>query len=201
MMDSRLKRITSATALLLTLAIAQAYAPVGLASPATSPSATPQQASAVLTTTGNKPITVNGANAISGATILTGAAIETPDLVGASLNIPGHFSLDISAKASLSVEFDRNSIKINLIKGCIVLRTKKGTTGEIDTSQGVAGKTDGSKDARLDVCDSSIATAPAAAAAEGTGRTAKTIAIIAGAGSLLLIPVVTRGNNPSSGTP
>jgi hypothetical protein len=200
-MDSRFKRITSATALLLALAISQAYLPGSLAAPATSASVTSQQASAVLTTTGNKAISVNGANAISGATILTGAAIETPDQVGASLNLPGHFSLDISAKASLSVEFDRNNIKVNLIKGCVVLRTKKGTTGEIDTSQGVAGKTDGSKDARLDVCDPSIATAPAAAAAESTGRTAKTIAIIAGAGSLLLIPVATRGANPSPGAP
>jgi hypothetical protein len=198
-MDSRFKRTTSVTALLLALAIGQTYLPASLAGPGGNASAAAQQLSAVLTTAGNKPITVNGGNAISGATILTGAAVETPDQVEAAINIPGQFTLDIPPKAKLSIEFVRNSVKVNLIQGCVVLHTYKGTTGEIVTSKGVVAKSDGSKDARLDVCDPSIATAAAAAA--GGGNAVRNIAIIAGAGALLLIPLAGRGGNPSPGAP
>jgi hypothetical protein len=200
-MDFRFKRITSATALLLALAIVQLYLPVSLAgaNPNANVSASvPQQASAILTTAGNKPISVNGANAISGATILTGAAVETPDQIGATINLPAHYSLEIFPKAKLTMEFDAKGIKVNLIQGCVVLHTKKGTTGEIDTARGVAATADGSRDARLDVCDPSIATAPAAAAG---GHTTRNIAIVAGAAALLLIPIVPRGSDPSPPVP
>lgn len=195
-MDSRFKRVTSATALLLALAVGQMYLPVSLAGSAGNASAPAPQASAILTTAGNKPISINGANAISGATVLTGAAVDTPAEVGATVNLPGHFSLEISANAKLTMEFDLKGIKVNLIRGCVVLHTKKGNTGEIDTAKGVIGTADGSKDARLDVCDPSIATAPAAAAG---GHTLRNIAIIGAA--LLLIPIIPRGNDPSPPTP
>jgi hypothetical protein len=197
MMDAKFKRITSVTALLVTLAVSQMYLPASLAGSAATAMVSPLQVSAILTTTNNKPITVNGANAISGATIMTGATVETPDQVGASINVPGHFTLDITPRAKLIIEFDQNGVKINLIQGCVVLRLKKSTTGEIDTSNGIAAHADGSKDARLEVCDPSIKTAPAAAAG---GHTLRNIAIIAGAG-LLIIPIVPHGNNPSPPTP
>lgn len=201
-MDSRLKRLTSATALFVALTTGLMYLPLSLAESAGSLSGSPQQASAILSTGNNQPITVNGASAISGATIMTGATIETPDQVGASVSIPGHFTLDIAAKASLSVEFGPNSIKVNLIKGCVVLHTKKGTTGEIDTSQGVVGRADGSKDARLDVCDPSLAAAPipAAAAGGGLGSTGA-IVMAAAADAGLIIWVISGGSNPSPHAP
>ena len=204
MISSKFKRISSGTALVLALAIGLMYLPISLAATAKSgaPPIVPQQATAVLTTGNNQPIIVNGANSISGATIMTGAMLETPDRVGASMSIPGHFTLDIAPNAKLSVEFTTNGIKVNLIKGCIVLHTKKGTTGEIETSRGVVGTADGSKDARLDVCDPSIATAPAAAAE--TGGLSQTGGVLIGAaamGAALLVPVFTGGDNPSPDTP
>jgi hypothetical protein len=202
MMDSRFKRITSGTAILLALAIGQMYLPVSLAESAGDALAkSSQQATAILTTAGNKPITVNGASAMTGATITPGAMIETPDQVAAAMIMPGHFTLDIAPKAKLSVEFDGNSIKVNLIQGCVVLHTIKGTTGEIDTSRGVAGKTDGSKDDRIDVCDPSIATAPAAAAAGGLSTGGKIAIVAAVVGALALIPILSGGDNPSPGAP
>jgi hypothetical protein len=201
-MDSKFKRITSAIALFLALAIGQLYLPVSFADSVGNATASPQQATAILTTAGNRPVMVNGASAISGATVLTGAMIETPDKVGASMSIPGHFSLDIAPRAKLTVEFDRNNIRVTLIQGCVVLHTLKGTTGEIDTSRGVAGKSDGSRDNRIDVCDPSIATAPAAAGGGGGLGTGGTVAIIAAvAGALALIPLLGGGSNPSPGAP
>jgi hypothetical protein len=195
-MHPKFKRWTTATALFLALVMGQWYLPVGFAESAASLGATPQQATAILTTGSNGPVTVNGANAVSGATVMSGAAIETTDQTGASLTIPGHFTLDIAPKASLSVQFERNSIKVNLIKGCVMLHTTKDTTGEIDTAHGVA-KSDVSKNDRLDVCDPPLVGAPATAAAGGLSAGGK-IAIVGGVvGALALIPVLTGGNNPS----
>jgi hypothetical protein len=204
MINSKFKRICSATALILALGIGLLGLPTSLAASANSaaPSLFPQQATAVLTTGNNQTIMVNGTSSSSGATIMSGATLETPDQIGASMSIPGHFTLDIAPNAKLSVEFTANGIKVNLIKGCIVLHTKKGTTGEIDTSRGVIGTADGSKDARLDVCDPSIATAPAAAAeAGGLSQTGGVLIGAAAMGAAVLVPILTGGNNPSPANP
>lgn len=201
-MNSSHKRLTPMTALILALALMTL--PVGFTAAAGNtsvPSLLPQQTTAILTTAGNQPVTVNGTSATGGTTILTGATIETPDQVGAAMSLPGHFSLDIAPRAKVSVEFDRNGIKVNLIQGCVVLHTTKGTTGEIHTSRGVAGKTDGSKDDRLDVCDPSIATAPAAAAGGGLGTGGKVAIVAAIAGAAALIPILTGGSDPSPSAP
>jgi hypothetical protein len=202
-MNPRFKRLISLTALLLALAIGQMILPVSLAGPGGDSSVLPHQATAILTTRSNNPVMVNGANSITGATIMSGAGIETPDQVVATVNLPNHFSLEIEANAKVSVDFDVNGIKVNVIKGCVVLRTKKGTTGEIDTANGVAGRADGSKDARLEICDPTIAAAPAAAAA-GTGGLSQTGGVLIGAagmGAALLIPIIGNGRNPSPGNP
>lgn len=207
-MNFRFKRITSAAALFLALAVAHTYLPASFADSRAESNANanpvslaaPQQAAAMLTTVGNKPITVNGANAISGATVMSGAMIETPDQVGATVNLPGHFSLEISPNAKLTADFSLAGIKVNLIQGCVVLNTKKGTTGEIDNSRGVVARADGSKDARLEVCDPSIATAPAAASA-GLGAGGKIAIVAAIIGVVALIPILTGGGNPSPGSP
>jgi hypothetical protein len=178
------------------------YLPAGLAASAGEPSASPQQATAILTTAGNQSVIVNGASANSGATIMPGAVIETPSGVGASLSFPGHFKLDLSPGAKVSVEFDGDSIKVTVIQGCVVLHTMKGTTGEIDTSKGEAGKTDGSKDLRLDICDPSIATAPAAVAS--TGGLSETGGVLIGAAGMataILVPILAGGKNPSNSAP
>lgn len=205
MINSKFKRISSATALLMALAIGLLCLPISLAAPANSgaPSVLPQQATALLTTGNNQPILVNGASASSGATITTGAMLETPDLIGASMTIPGHFTLDIARNAKLSVEFTTSGIKVILIKGCVVLHTKKGTTGQIESSSGtILATADGSKDARLDVCDPSIATAPAAVAeAGGLSQTGGVLIGAAAMGTALLIPLFGGGNNPSPANP
>jgi hypothetical protein len=206
MMSSSGKRIATAIALLVVFAVTQTYLSVSLAAPGSSAVAAPapQQTTAVLTT-GAKPITINGASAITGATIVSGATIETPDQGPATVNIPGHGSLQIAANTKLILEFDQNgNIKVNLIQGCLVLLTKKGTTGEIDNAQGVVGKSDGVKDSRLDVCPTRVA--GAAAAGAGAGGlfglgTAATVAIVGGIASAIIVPIVLHGSNPSPSAP
>ncbi|MGZ8842196.1 MAG: hypothetical protein ACXW18_00945 [Pyrinomonadaceae bacterium] len=204
-MRSKYKRSFTAVTLLILLAVMQAYAGTGLAtrnSNVTDLSAAPQQISGILTTQANKPITVNGASAATGATILSGAMIETPDGVTATISIPGHGTLEIAANTKLTLEIDQNgNIKVNLIQGCLVLRTMKGSSGEVDNAQGVIGKTDSSKNDELNVCPG-VKTAGAAAGGGGLSTGAK-VAIVAAVGGGLgaALAFGLRGSNPSPGAP
>jgi hypothetical protein len=202
------KRIAAVVALFLVFAVTQLYINIGVAGPTgESPAvSSPQQLTAILTTKGNKPISVNGASAITGATILSGAALETAD-ASATITIPGLGTLDIAPNTKLTLEFEKGKIKVTLIQGCVVLHTKKGTAGEVDTSQGVAGTSDSKNKGVLDVCFPKGAAAPIVkVAAAGAGGlfglgAAATVAIIGGGAAAIIIPLATRGRNPSPGSP
>jgi hypothetical protein len=206
-MSSIQRRISSTIAILVIFATAQVYLGVSLAAskPAVIPlgisAPAPQQPAGVLTISGGNAITVNGTSAATGATILDGASIETPAGVGANVAFGGPGSLKIEPDAKLTLELRDGSIKVMLLKGCITLRTKKGTAGEIDTSAGVAGKTDVAKDGVLRVCaPGAVATAPAAAG--GGGLSGVAIAAIIGGGVGVIAAVLgSRGSNPSPAIP
>lgn len=205
-MSSKNKRGIRATTFVLVVAVMQAYVGVGLAARTSSITASSrvQDLTGILTTQGNKPITVNGASAVTGATILSGATVETPNQETANINIPGHGSLEISANTKFTLTFDQNGIKVTVIQGCLVLFTRKGTSGEVDNAQGVVGKSDSANDGRVEVCPTRT---PAGAAAGGGGLfglgTAATVAIIGGGvGVAVAIALGTRSStNPSGVTP
>ena len=112
----------------------------------------PQQFIARLTTTGNQPITVNGASAASGANLLTGATIETPAGVGATINLGSLGELEIEPGSELTLEFDHNGnvVKVNLRRGCTRLRTNQDVNGQVDTPDGKSTKSDDKR--RAAVC-------------------------------------------------
>lgn len=112
----------------------------------------PQQFIARLTTTGNQPITINGASAVSGATILTGASIETPASVSATIDLGSLGELEIEPNSQVSLDFDQstNTVKVNLKRGCVRLKTKDNVNGEVETADGVKTKSDSKK--RAAVC-------------------------------------------------
>ena len=187
-------------ALLLLFATGQVYLAVSLAEsgsvvPGESVAMTPPQLMGILTTQDNKEITVNGTNSISGATIISGASIETPAGVGATVSFGSRGSLEVEPDAKLSVEFDQSSVKVMLTEGCGNLRTKKGTTGEISTIKGSAGKTDPAQDGQLEMCPHRSAAPTAAAGAGGLFRlgTAAAVAIIARGETAIAVPVSSRG--------
>jgi hypothetical protein len=201
LMKSRRSNRPTVLVCILIFAVTQVYLGMAFAAPAGASSrvTTPQAVSGILTTQGNKPITVNGASATTGATILTGAVIETPDGVTATINIPGHGSVSIAANSRLTISLDpTGNILINLAAGCVVLHTTKGTTGEIDNPQGVVGRTDASKDGRIDTCT----TRAAGAAAPGGGlSTGAIVAIAAAVGGGVGLAFALRGSNPSPSRP
>jgi hypothetical protein len=217
------KGITVA-ALLLTFAVAQLGVAAGFAesSVASSVSATVPQLLGVLTTRDNKPILVNGANAVTGATIPSPASVETPDGVGATIRVGALGSICIAPNSKVTVEFDRQgnvgTVKVTITEGCVILNTLKDTTGFVITPQGTAGQTGPATSGSIDVCSRPGAAAvvnQGAAADAGAGASALdcgaaagaaaippagiplpvTAAITAGGGTALWL--LFRGGNPS----
>ena len=142
----RLKQLTAsrAIAILLMFAVAQISLQIGLA----------QQFIARLTSTrGNQPILVNGLSAAPGASIVTGATIETLSDQTAEINLGSFGTLELAPNTQLRIDYDQNgNTKVTLIRGCVVLRSKKNAEGEIVTEQGPAAKNDKKKNSVLDVC-------------------------------------------------
>lgn len=199
-MSSKYKRSITAITLLTLLAVMQAFAGPGPAarnSAVTDSSSAPQQISGILTTHGNKPIHVNGASVTTGATIISGATIETPDQVTATINIPGHGTVEIAANTKLTLEIDQNgNLKIFLTQGCLTVHTIKGSSAEVDNAQGVVGKTDSTKDDVLTVCHRSK---PPVAGLSSGAKIAIGVAVGGGVAAALAFGL--RGTNPSPGLP
>jgi hypothetical protein len=221
-MSIRQRKGFKAIAVFLAFAMAQIYVQISLAEPATTtlPVPLPQQFVARLTTRGNQPILVNGNSAATGASILTGATIETPADIGATIDLGALGSLDLGPNTKVELVFDDNgNVRVKLITGCAILRTKKNASGEINTEQGNAGKSDKKTGGVLNFCFPPGASGPTAGTAvdvgagvavggggpaggEGLGKAA-IIAIIAGGGAAaIVIPLALhRGGNPSGTTP
>lgn len=157
-MNLRYQKLTTVTALLVTLAVGQLYVGITFAeanSGLTVSGVVPLPLMGVLTTSNNKPITVNGASAISGATIPTGASIETPDGVGATIRLGPLGSICIAPNTKLTLEFDQQGklVKVTVTQGCVILRTSKDVSGAINGPQGVIGQIAASATGgSLDVC-------------------------------------------------
>ena len=216
-MSSKSKRIATLISLFLVFAVSQVYIGASFAGPgpaaarSESPTVTPQQPTGILTTKGNKAITVNGATAISGATIVSGADIETPDAVGATVSLGSLGSLQIQPNTKLTLEFQSGSVKVMVVRGCVTLRTKKGTAGEVDTPRGVVERTDPAKDGMVKVLADQCTSQPrctcfgvagaTAAVPEGPGLlglgTIASIAVIGGFVAEVVLPMIFRGRNPS----
>ena len=139
---------------------------------------------------------VNDTDATSGSSIVSGATIETPANVSATIQIGSLGVVELSPGSIAVIQFTDNTVNVTLKQGCVVLQTNKGTSGAITDSKGTALKTnseaeegvfgepdyrrvaaaqaksDGSTRRRFPVCGiipvgSSVVTAPAAGAVAG----------------------------------
>lgn len=165
-------RVLKATALVLVLAVAQVYLGAALARAASVRLfGTPAQGGTSqgrLSTRGNNPVSVNGTSAKSGETIFSGQTIQTPDGVGATVQLPGLGRVDIAPNTTLTLTFADGSISVSLASGCTILTTNKGVAGTVQ-SGGSTQQTDTSKGGTLDVCSSRT---PGAAPVVGQGAAA-----------------------------
>src|SRR5215213_3571325 len=208
-MNQKRRHGSRVIAALLLLSIAQVSLQVGLAEPnnTTNPVAVPQQVVGRLTTRNNQPIMVNDLSAGSGASILTGATIETGADQSATVNLGPLGSLDIAPNTKLVLTYDdQGNIKAMIAYGCAILTAKQKTTGEIATDKGSAGTTNPATGGVLEVCFPQGAAAPTVGSGAGAGAPASvpaaggggglfglgkatTIAILAGIGAAALTPL------------
>ena len=183
-----------------------------------------QQLVVRVTTSGNRPILVNGNSTASGGSLATGAIIETPDGVSATIDLGPLGTLDLAPNTKVVLEFECPpppptppapgtepepcKVKVKVLAGCVVLKTKKGTQGQIDTEQQDKVQESNNKGggAPLNFCTPGAGAGAAAAAAATTagGIGAGTIAAVVIAGGLLtggLIFGFSGGGNPSGTAP
>lgn len=199
------RRIGSrATAVFLAFALVQICIQLSFAAPASAPAVVPQQFIARLTTTGNQPITVNGASAASGATLLTGADIATPAGVSATIDLGALGTVELQPNSEIQLDFDDNgNVRVKVLRGCVVVKKKGPGEAEVYTAEGASEKTNNNRK-RMGFCYLNGGLNPigqavaGGAAGEGIGTSAL-IAIIAGGGALAagLIWAFHGGSNPS----
>lgn len=188
----------------------------------TKPVMTAQQIVARLVTRNNQPITVNGQGASTGASLLSGATLETGADQSATVNVGPLGSVAISPNTKLVLTFEQGNLKADVMFGCVILTARQNTTGEIVTDKGSIGKTDPASGGVLEMCYQQGAAAPtvgpgvavnagatsgstAGAASAGGGGlfglgTEATIAIIAAGTAAGLTPLF-FDDNPSPSTP
>jgi len=167
----------------------------------------PQQFIARLTTSGNQPITVNGASAASGASLLTGATIETPAATSATIDLGALGTVELQPNTSIQLDFDDDgNVRVKVLRGCVVMKKTGKGVGEIYTPEGASEKSNSGKGMAFCYLNGGLnplgQTATAAAAAGGAGgglSTEALVALLAGGGALAagLVWAFSGGGNPS----
>jgi hypothetical protein len=206
-MTKQRRNTSRAMATFLAFALVQVCIQLSFAAPATAPAVVPQQFIARLTTTGNQPITVNNASAASGASLLTGATIETPAAVSATIDLGALGTVELQPNSSIQLDFDDSgNVRVKILRGCVVIKKNGPGEAEAYTAEGASEKTNSNRKG-MGFCYlngglnpiGQAAAAAGGAAGEGIG-TAALVAIIAGGGALaagLIWAFHGGGGNPS----
>jgi hypothetical protein len=196
-MDTRKKKALKALAVFLAFSFAQVYVQAALPKAGAPP---PQQAiTAKLVTTNNQPITVNGISVGTGGTILTGATIETPDQVGATIDLGDAGVIELQPGSKIQLDFDeKGNVRVKVIKGCTVVKKKTNALpGEIEMYTDTASeKTDDNKH-NMGFCLTPNGGLSPVSAAGLSGVELGAIAAGAIGGGVALGYGLTRGGNPS----
>lgn len=144
-MSQKHRRATSAIALLLVFSLSQFYVQANLSgnsSLAKNAATNPASKTGRLTTRGNNPISLNGNRTHSGTTVLSGAQLQTPAGVGASVQLGRLGLLRLAPETSLTLNFDAASVDVVLDSGYATLTTNEGFKGSITTPDGKTERTD-----------------------------------------------------------
>lgn len=146
-----------------------------------------QQLVGRLTTRNNRPVTVNGLSATTGAAITSGATIETKADESATVDLGPLGRLDISPSTKVVLTFDeRGELKALVIFGCVILTANRNTRGEVATEKGIVGTTDPAVGGVVEMCLPPGAESPlvgsGVAAGAGAGGGAAGAGVVGGGG-------------------
>lgn len=199
----KLQKRKALKALIAILAFVFAQVYVSAALPESAPAVpVPQQLTARLTTKNNQPITVNGNAVGTGGTIVTGATIETPDQVSATIDLGDAGVIEVGPNSVIKVDFDENgNVRVKVIRGCAMTRkTKNILPGEME----VYTDTDSKKtDKSNDHAGGCILPNGQLGSFPSGGLTGLEIGAIVGGGvgGAVLVTTLTRGDTTSPSSP
>lgn len=176
------------------------------------------QTSGLLSTTGNGKILVDKNEASTGATILDGMTLETPDCVAATVRWGTLEEVSLGSNSVATINHSDGKVKLTLKQGCALIRGVESDDLTILTPDGQvaqAARPDGPGRKSEQICypsgiksefSPSCARVPAAATGAGPvlGSTGIGGVLLGAAGEITLVVIAlvgTRGENPSPKTP
>jgi len=197
------RNIFRVAALFTALCVAQVYVFAGPVVTVDNSTLSPQTGG-TLSTSGNKPVTINGNRVGSGTTVLPNSSIQTPDGVSATVQL-GYAEVVISADADVVLDFKPGTeVSVTLRRGCVVIRILNG-----GSAQGTIVKPDGTTvatgtDRVANACDRDGGT-PVVGTTAGVGGINKgllaVLFVAAGAATVTALTLAGRGFNPSPSNP
>jgi|ERR1043166_3885819 len=84
-----------------------------------------------LVTMSNRPVIVNGAEAITGTIILSGAQLTTPAANVATVQVDNVGTVTVAPSSSVTLNFDSKSVAVRIVSGDATLTTAKGVKGTV----------------------------------------------------------------------
>jgi hypothetical protein len=201
-MTTRRKKAVAAFTAMLAFSLSQVYVQAGL--PNADPGAPPPQRAitAKLATKNNQPISLNGNSAGTGATILTGATIETPDQVSATIDLGDAGTIEVQPNSKIQLEFDADgNVRVKQIKGCTVVRKKQSALpGEIEIYTDSATEKTNKNRKHMGFCylpSGQLGAVTGAAAGAGLSTTTTVLIVGAVTGGIVTGVALARGGNNS----
>jgi hypothetical protein len=91
-----------------------------------------------LITMSNRPVVVNGAEAITGSIILSGAQVTTPAASLATVQLDSLGSVTIAPSSSVILNFDSKNVAVRIISGDATLSTVDGVKGMVLRANGAS---------------------------------------------------------------
>ncbi len=198
-MNLRRGKVIKGVAILFVLCLTQVYGALPNATPG---SAVPQQRiTARLTTKNNQNITVNGNQVGTGATLLTGATIETPDQVSGIIDLGDAGVVEIQPNSTIKLDFDENgNVRVKVIRGCALTKKKTNVLpGEMELYTDVASEKTDKKRNHVGGCILPTGQLGSLASSFPTALVAG--AAIATTGGVIIGTELARGGTVSNSTP
>jgi hypothetical protein len=84
-----------------------------------------------LITNSNRPIMVNGGEAITGAVILSGTQLVTPATAGASVQLENLGIVTVAPSSAVTLAFDAKNVTVNVQSGFAAVKTVDGVKGTV----------------------------------------------------------------------
>jgi len=200
-MNLRQRKVLNTIAILSAFCLAQICVHGALPATAAGGGVPQRQITARLSTKNNQSITVNGNQVGTGATLLTGATIETPDQVSGVIDLGDAGVVEIQPNSKIQLDFDENgNVRVKVIRGCAATKKKTNVLpGEMELYTDVASeKTDKKRD---HVGGCILPTGQLGSLGGGpSGATLAEIGIIGG-GAAIVGSELARGGTMSGSTP